>query len=316
MKTFQGPVDLKGSAGTFSARVYVVDGPPDADGDVIARGAIADGHKVRVSLDSHDTLLSDAAAAGAAELRHVVDAVHASGVIDDSARGQMLRAKLLEAGPGQQWSIGFFVLESRSPSAQELGRYPDMKRLIKRWDPVEISPVRLGACGPTCRTLGAKCRGDCGCNGPTAADRAAVDRVLDEAKELVADVHAGRPPGVKEIRGFMLEPHVVQLAEDAAEAAARDLGLAGSIRVRWFDQKSRPRAGGFVTPFSNDTIWVSAQLQGAALRKVVGHEVHHLAQSARGEPLDEFHAGRYGEKLARSDRRFWAVEVGARIYDR
>ena len=87
--------------------------------------------------------------------------------------------------------------------------------------------------------------------------------------------------------------------------------------MRWFDQKSRPRAAAFVAPVSGpQTIWVSAALDCAGIVRAVGHEVQHLAQSLRGDVLDEFHAARYGEKLAGSDRHYWPIEVGAGIYDR
>jgi hypothetical protein len=184
-KRFAGQVAFKAAttaadSGDFSCRVYVVDGPPDADGDVIARGAIQDGVSCKVSLAQHDTLLdATLEPAGDATLHHVGQAVHAVGRARDSARGRELRTMLKKLGPAAQWSVGYKVRESREPTADELAIYPDLQRRILVWEVPEISPVQAGACGPTCRTLGAKARTGkpaCRCGTPSSVNPEAMRR--------------------------------------------------------------------------------------------------------------------------------------------
>ena len=110
-----------GSSGEFHARIYRVDSEPDGDGDVIARGAITDGHDVQVSFAEHDTMFTDAEPVGTAKLFHVGNAVHAVGSIHDSADGRRFKQSLAKNGPHAQWSIGWpnATLKFRKPTAAE-----------------------------------------------------------------------------------------------------------------------------------------------------------------------------------------------------
>ena len=98
--------------GEFQARIHLTDGPPDNDHDVILRGAVQDGHRVQASLDRHNSIFGGAEPAGEAELYHIGNAVHAFGRVYDSAPGRALRAKLLETGPQQEWSIGWPIVSN------------------------------------------------------------------------------------------------------------------------------------------------------------------------------------------------------------
>jgi hypothetical protein len=170
--------------GAFAARTFKVWSSPDADGDVIADDN--NGRQVKVSLADHDSFRDPALEpAGTAVLRRVGDSVHAIGRAYDSPRGKQLRDLLVTRGPGLQWSVGYRVLEFRAPSSKELATWPDARRVIEKWDVFEVSPVGSGACGPTCRTLAAKCQGGCGCGGtlpdPEFEKLVAQHRALGEA---------------------------------------------------------------------------------------------------------------------------------------
>ena len=194
-----GDLAMKRSAaasapGTFTARIYLVDGPPDGDGDVIAKGAVQDGHPVVVSGGEHDAIFGVGAPNGHATLHHASGAVIAVGHTDDPS----LRAKLLVAGPTQEWSLAWptATAKARLPTPAEVARWPDARRVIEQWNPIEISPVDRGACGPTCRTLAVKCAGGtctCGKTAPAPRPRDLVEWLPTWPAERTARRAESRP---------------------------------------------------------------------------------------------------------------------------
>lgn len=171
------------AAGEFVARVFLIGGPPDADGDVITAGATPEHLEVDVSLEEHDVMFRPRTeaggrteAAGRAMLFSTGRAMLAYGQPHASDRGHQLRAKLLRGGPDTMWSTGFSTKPDRfawrPPTAAELEVWPDTRRVITSWLPIEISPVFFGACGPSCRTLSAKSA--CGCHACAATEGEAV----------------------------------------------------------------------------------------------------------------------------------------------
>src|SRR2546426_426672 len=87
-------------------------------------------------------------------------------------------------------------------------------------------------------------------------------------------------------------------AVTAAAAGCRDLGLP-AVKVRFFDGRTRPWAGGFVVEWKHDwTIWLRSDLSAHELVVACGHELRHLWQRAQGKATDERDAREYGEKLA------------------
>jgi hypothetical protein len=301
----------------FSARVFVIGGPPDADGDVILDDN--DGATVRVSLDQHDSLKDPTLEpAGEAVLQRKGNAVIAYGVIADTDRGRALRGKLRQAGAAQEWSVGFYVDVSRAPTAKELEQWPDARRVITKWTVEEISPVRRGACGPTCRTTSAKCAGS-QCDrvrespSPAKHARTAVARPADEeiAECLKRDaaLKAGLPYGVRVARAWERPPeHSVAFLERAVAAACKDLGLS-SMHVRFFSD-GRPGINGFYDAvFSPDAIWLKADRSVWDQLRTAGHELYHAKQHVRDEPADEASARWYGQKLRHSDPGDWPYFV-------
>src|SRR5204863_9137825 len=145
------------------------------------------------SLKEHGSIFGGAEPAGEAELYHVANAVHGFGRAPDSAPGRALRAKLLETGSQQEWSIGWLTatVKARGPTADELGRWPGVRRIIEKWNPIEISPVDRGSCGPSCRTLDAKTAGACGCgsHGLSLAEmRSSVAQIRAKLKATASRV--------------------------------------------------------------------------------------------------------------------------------
>lgn len=190
-----GAIDVKAD-GIFVARVYVVGGPPDGDGDIVLPGAITDGHSVRLSFEEHDSMPPPLGqlrpAVGEAKLFHFGRSVVAVGQIDETPRGMKLREILLAKGFSQEWSIGWpnATVVARPPNETESKEFPDARRVFEKWEPVEISPVKRGSCGPACRTLGAKCAGEKACpcqqDKHTDAEKSAAAKRLQE--EIDQDV--------------------------------------------------------------------------------------------------------------------------------
>lgn len=196
-----GAVDVKAD-GIFVARVYVTGGPPDGDGDLILPGAITDGHTVRLSYEEHDSMPPPLGKlrepVGEAKLFHMGRAVVAVGQVDETPRGMKLREILIAKGHGQEWSIGWPIgsAVSRAPTEDESKQYPDARRVFEKWEPVEISPVKRGSCGPACRTLGAKCAGTCSCQEgeeQAAEKAAAAKRLQAELDQDIARWRRNRP---------------------------------------------------------------------------------------------------------------------------
>ncbi len=265
-KVIHGSV-AKAVTGRFAARVYVVDGPPDADGDVIKRGAIEDGAAVKVSVEGHDTLTGNFEPAGAATLRHVGRAVHAEGHTFDNARGAALRAALAANGAAQEWSVGFEVKLSRTPTAAELKEYPDIRRVIHAWRIVEISPVVRGACGPTCRTLDAKCApGVC----KACEEQAVLQSMYERIKRAAPYVEVSAPSAPA------WSPFVEWLGEQFA--------IPRSQRpvVKWFHPRGTWDGRWGWYDGDNGTVWVRRDLGAAETLRTLAHEHAHHYEACQG----------------------------------
>lgn len=258
-------------AADFLARLYRVGFPPDADGDVIFAGAIEDGVTAQVSLEQHDTMRDPSIeSAGEAVLRHQGESVVGEGVIFDTPRGRELRKRLREREGAQQWSVGYRVLEWRRPTSEELALYPDTKRVIVRWAVDEISPVQLGACGPTCRTLaakGVKCACGCGCDVRDAALKELVRFEAVRARTIayrLADMAR-----FVEAEDKQLDPS--EIRDDVRRAAAWGV-KAGAVLV-----------GGGRPGAPLQIVWFSADVRGMRGFAVVGKGPIYLRETADPE---------------------------------
>lgn len=283
------------AAGTFRARLFLVGGPPDNDGDVMLDPN--EGRRVRVSLHEHDTLRDPALEpAGEGVLQQEGNAVVLVGRTFDTPRGQHLRAHLAAKGQQSEWSVGYVVGDGREPTAEQQRRWPDAKRVIYAWDVVEASLVTRGACGPTCRTLEAKSCG-CGIAAPALPDPAAVERLLERANLLViASEHAERQ------HDFAMRDCAHLVPEDTQREAKRlvafgckRFGLHVVPRVAWRDL---PGAWGQWHPHRPFEIALHHEVRAARLPQTIGHELDHYAASVYGRPQSEAAADAAARALA------------------
>ncbi|GIW51192.1 MAG: hypothetical protein KatS3mg081_0547 [Gemmatimonadales bacterium] len=95
---------------SFTAIIYRIGGPPDADADIVLPGAIQNGARVKVSLFNHDAQLLPLEPAGEAQIFERGDFAVAEGTTFDNPRGRMLAALLRAGGESVQWSVGYRVL--------------------------------------------------------------------------------------------------------------------------------------------------------------------------------------------------------------
>lgn len=293
--------------GAFSARVYLVEGPPDGDGDVILRGAIEDGVRVVVSAGAHDVIRESAEAGGSARLYHEGNAVVAIGRAFDTERGRLLRQKLRE--PRVEWSLGFRVIKARPPTREERARHPATRRIIERWIVDEISPVAVGSCGPVCTTLSAK-DAKCSPDAPCAqcAQREAVVKELarfeftrfqlarSAAKRRLDEIDSDRAVLEQhELRPSQVPAEMRRAAEEAAETAAKVLA-SDAPRIRWFDW-----AGALelevkgVCYRGEGEIWLASRCDGDA-DELYLTALHECLHSLKGS--DEQAAKHFGVSLA------------------
>ena len=244
--------------------------------------SVPDGHKVKVSLGEHDILTESAEPAGGARLWEVGSSVIAHGHIYDTPRGAALRTKLLAGGPRTQWSIGWPTapeagFKSRPPSEAELKRWPDARRIVTAWSPVEISPVSAGACGPSCRTIAAKCAGQackCGCSSSSKTPDPTLLKAVTRFRDREA---CHREP-------------LGALAWNAAQDGTR--WLTGGVLQEGPSVKFVPFDGkrlGYWRP-GDDVVHVARGLSAEQTISTVMHEVSHW-----------FRAWDPSEDMARSD---------------
>jgi hypothetical protein len=208
--------------------------------------------------------------------------VLAHGKAHASDRGRQLRAMLLERGPDTMWSVGFptrpDVFASRPPNAQELKAWPDARRVITKWFPIEISPVRYGSCGPSCRTLSAKCASPCSC---TPRAPALDPNDLKRFARNQACVDALREPW-----GAL----AINCANTAVRWATGGREQTGPI-VKWFDPDGR--RDGFWDPSDPDAIHISRGLSPEETVSTIAHEVEHWRRPWADEAGAERAADRF-----------------------
>jgi hypothetical protein len=267
-------------AGQFEARIYLVGGPPDGDGDLILPNAVPDGHDVVVSYAEHDSVLADVPPVGTAKLFHVGRAVHAIGKTDDSIDGRKLANNLRQHGPSVMWSIAWHkpTLKSRAPTAAEIKEWPDARRVIEKWDAMEISPVAFGSCGPSCRTLNTKCGGcTCGGKGPPA-----------------------RPADLKEWLPSFEPCDQSHVAAIAIQAGMKKWGIKHAPTWRFFLPNNR--CSGEYLPDRSE-VWIQCGLDARETALVALHELRHHRQHERGELFTEGEPEGFARVLVRDLQR-------------
>jgi len=175
-------IELKGEKeGSFVARIATLN-VKDKDDDVTLNGAFPEGKEVLISAYQHNSW-GGALPVGKAVIQENGEEVIATGQFNlKTDMGKQHYETVKFTGGLQEWSYGFKVKE------WEVGEHEgDEVRFLKSVDPLEISPVLVGA-GNNTATLGIK--GD----KTTYADHAeavlaAVDELVSRTKSL-ADLRA------------------------------------------------------------------------------------------------------------------------------
>ncbi len=270
-----GALATKG-AGTFRARLFLIGGPPDNDGDVIYDPC--EGRRIHLSVKEHDLIYDPTLEpAGEAILRQEGNAVVAEGRAFDTERGHRLREHLVAKGHRSEWSVGFVVTDGRDPTADQRRAWPDVKRVIYGWDVFEASVVTRGACGPSCRTLEAKTK-SCGCSDAAPLDLAAVQATLDRARFVIA---------LGEWRDrdhwFLVDAARQELAAKALAFASQRLHLPLSLKWRHIDN-----AWGFFRPDEPGVVNVDPDAPLERIAEIVFHEAQHAKDHGAGlTPYEE-----------------------------
>lgn len=125
----------------------------DRDGDIIQKGAIADGAKVIVSAYGHDAVYGERPV-GKGTLSTEGNRVLFDGrLFLNTSDGKETFEVLKEMGADQEWSFGFRIIGYEVPNdeQQKQGAY----RILTKLDAFEVSPVLMGA-GIGTRTVAVK----------------------------------------------------------------------------------------------------------------------------------------------------------------
>jgi len=265
--------------GDFVARIWVINGPPDADADIELPKTIKDGHPVVVSdgVGDHSAIYGRRAAVGEARLFETDYAAIAAGRIDDSSAGLALRRRLREQGEHTEWSVAWTGLKARAPNASELERWPDVRRVIVGWNPIEISPVARGACGPACRTLSAKCAGACACGGK---------HITPEPAPRPADLEQWIP-------GFRQEA----IARRVIAVGRRRWGVKSLPTIHFFRPNGRC-SGQALLDREPKEIWIASGLDDEQTALTALHELWHVDEADHYAPArNEFAAEAMARRL-------------------
>lgn len=211
----------------------------DRDGDVILPGAIRNGATVKLSGYGHDVVMNGAPPAGIGTV--AVDDVRA--VFDgkyfmDTQRGREAFAVVKGLGADSEWSIGYPRRVQTSPMTKEWAA-KGAKRLIKRLEILEASPVFVGANALT-GTVAVKAS-DAQADGASDEDKALVDEAIIAIKaKREADAQAVIEAKAKEDAEALtkiaaaavaaeiarVEMETKRAAEDAATKAAAEAEAA------------------------------------------------------------------------------------------
>jgi hypothetical protein len=246
-----GAFELKSADRGEVEAVVATLGVLDRDREVIQPGAIQDGAQVTVSAFGHDAMFG-ALPAGKGAI-HVAGnrAVFQGRLFLSTDRGRDTLSVLKEMGPTQQWSFGFEVLQSESPSAEWRAR--GAQRILTKLNPFEVSPVMRGA-GVGTGTLSAKQAHPADCDVAALAEELA--RTCDRTTT-------------------QLEPGGALALHVARWAAKRLHSPWPAPLVRFFEPDGE--RNGYFTAATPDRVFVAKGLALEDLVRVVIHEVAHQA---------------------------------------
>lgn len=177
IKSF-GALDVKdadkGEVEAIIATINVV----DRDREVILPGAVASGAKAKISLYGHSAMFGEMPVGKGQIFVRDDKLVFKGRYFISTGRGADAFATLKELGEDQEWSFGFKVLDAENAPEDwaKRGAY----RMLKKLEPVEVSPVMVGA-GIGTQTVSTK-QGD-----GAPPERSPEELAADEAARAVAE---------------------------------------------------------------------------------------------------------------------------------
>jgi phage head maturation protease len=166
----------------------------DRDGDIIRKGAIANGTKVTMSAYGHDAVFG-ARPAGKGVLSVEGNQLTFNGRMFLATTAGRETFEVLKELDTAEWSFGFRVLGEEVPNESE--RKQGARRVLTKLDAFEVSPVLMGA-GVGTRTVAVKDAGD-----PEQAElRAICEKIRAdyERRELERQREEARAIGRKVLR--------------------------------------------------------------------------------------------------------------------
>lgn len=202
-------VEVKNAAEGRVKAVFATLDVVDKDGDVTVKGAFDEGAKVAISAYNHKSW-EGAMPVGKGVIREEGNSVVLDGQFflnTTHGRDAFETIKALsEDGPGTEWSYGFDVLDSETPTHKMAD---DHRRTLKKMKVHEVSPVMVGA-GVGTRVVEAK-------NNKTFAQQLQeVVASVKAVRERAADVMAMRAEKGKGL-GSESQDHVVELVREIRE---------------------------------------------------------------------------------------------------
>jgi hypothetical protein len=158
-------------------------GVVDRDEDIIRKGAIPNGARVKVSGYGHDAMFGEPPVGKGALFIEGDKVVFKGQYFLDTTRGRESFNVVKGLGADGEWSFGFRVLGSEVP--EEADRAKGARRILTKLEPFEVSPVMVGA-GVGTQTISAKEKG--AVEAPTQAaapEKIDPDPVLDARVDRV-----------------------------------------------------------------------------------------------------------------------------------
>lgn len=154
----------------------------DRDHEVILKGAIPDGAKVKLSGYGHGAMFGEMPVGKGTLHNDGSKVIFRGKFFISTPRGREAFDTLKEFGSDQEWSFGFRVLDAENASEEWLKQ--GAFRVLKKLEPFEVSPVLLGA-GIGTRTIKIKCDG-CGSDHEGETCEPCQVKVEEETKAKAA----------------------------------------------------------------------------------------------------------------------------------
>ena len=319
------PLPSKAAPATASrARAVLATlGVVDRDGDLILPGALVN-DVAKVSSWEHAAMLDAELPVGRATLREDGDQLVAEIKYFDTTAGRAACVRVAREKP--DWSVGYELVATRGPTAEEQAR--GAKRVIERWEIHEVSPVDRAA-GVATGTVACSCKGACGCARArsvitaeharfiAASRRVARDTLAVERSKFAAasqkaaaafDKRTAMKAATPDVTDRVDEQELAGLEHVVRLVAAR-LRLSTAPTVKVYRALSADAPLAYVDRLAHE-INVRADVLTLPARTavwVLAHEAAHLA-GARGEPVADAMADRIAPWYA---ARFMAREAAA-----